>query len=81
MIPWNDYYAALGDTSLWLSYLLVSVLLAYCAAIAGVLIGKAGYSPFWGFLVLFPGAAVAVLAFLAWGKWKKLPNRDYPPAI
>ncbi len=78
MIQWNELYAMLGDTPMWLSYLIVSVVLAYTATVIGVLIGKAGYSPFWGFLALLPWIPIAVLAYLAWGKWKRLPNRNYP---
>jgi hypothetical protein len=44
----------------------------------GVIVGKAGYSPFWGFFGMLPGIAIVMLAIVAWGKWKKLPNREYP---
>ena len=69
MIPWF-YYAMLGGTPMWLGYLVVSIVLAYTATLAGVLIGKAGYSPFWGFLALCPLFAVIILARVAWGKWR-----------
>jgi hypothetical protein len=77
MIPFNYFYAAMGDSPMWLSYLVVSILLAYVAAIMGVIVGKAGYSPFLGFLGMLPGFSILMLAWVAWGKWKRLPNRDY----
>jgi hypothetical protein len=72
-MPWF-YYAMLGNTPLWLGYLIVSVVLAYTATIVGVIVGKAGYSPFWGFLALSPALAVIMLARIAWGKWRQRPQ-------
>ena len=68
-MPWF-YYAMLAGTPQWLAYLIVSVVLAYTATIIGVIIGKAGYSPFWGFIGLSPVLAVIALARIAWGKWR-----------
>ncbi len=71
-MPWF-YYAMLADTPQWLGYLIVSIVLAYTATIVGVIVGKAGYSPFWGFLALLPVLTVIVLARIAWGRWRIRP--------
>ncbi len=69
-MPWF-YYAMMGGLPTWLSYMVVSIVLAWTATIVGVAVGKAGYSPFWGFLGLSPFLAILILAFLAWGKWRR----------
>ena len=77
MIFWNDLYAMMGPMPMWAAYLIVSIILAYTAAVVGVIVGKAGYSPFWGFLAMLPGLAIVMMARIAWGRWKRLPNRYY----
>ncbi len=72
MIPWFYYYMLAG-LPMWAGYLIVSVVLAYTATIIGVIIGKAGYSPFWGFVALSPLLAVIALVRIAWGRWRQRP--------
>ncbi len=81
MIPWNDIFTLLDFAPVWLAYLIFGVTLAYTAAVVGVVIGKAGYSPFFGFFAMLPWLAIPMLAFVAWGRWRKLPNRDYREQI
>ena len=72
MIPWF-YYGMVAGLPLWAGYLIVSIVLAYSATIVGVIIGKAGYSPFWGFLALSHGLTLIILVRFAWGKWRLRP--------
>ncbi len=75
MIPYGLTWALFGDTPLWLIGLIVAPLYTCTFCLLGVVIGKAGRSPFLSLLIFIPGAAIPLLAWLAWGRW---PGRQSP---
>jgi len=77
MLPLATTYDLLGDIPFWLAGLLIGIILTYTVCLLGVVTGKTGRSPFWGFVLFLPGAAIVLLAWLAYGKWPSLtPKQD-----
>ena len=65
----------LGGDPIWITYGIVSVLIAYTMCIFGVVFGKMGRSPLWGLPFPLPFLGIATLWTFGLGRWPE-PGGD-----
>jgi len=62
-----------GVDPFWLTQIIVFISLTYTCCVFGVVFGKMGRSPFWGFIFLPPYFGVIALLIFGLGRW---PQED-----
>jgi hypothetical protein len=58
-----------GVDPFWLTQIVVFIALTYTCCVFGVVFGKMGRSPFWGFIFLPPYFGVIALLVFGLGRW------------
>jgi hypothetical protein len=69
MPPPGALVALFDDAPMWLSYLTVFVAITYTVCVFGVVFGKMGRTPFWGFVFLVPYLGTIMLWVFGYGRW------------
>ena len=62
-----------GTDPYWLTWIIGFITLTYACCVFGVVFGKMGRSPFWGFILLPPFFGVVALWIFGLGRW---PQED-----
>ena len=65
-----------GGDPFWLTQIVVFIIVTYTCCVFGVVFGKMGRSPFWGFVFLPPFFGTIALLFAALTRW---PQEDVRP--
>ena len=67
------FWRLFGVDPFWPTQITVFVALTYACCVFGVVFGKMGRSPFWGFILLPPYFGVVALWIFGLGRW---PQED-----
>ncbi|HLG86293.1 MAG TPA: hypothetical protein VKZ79_03750 [Alphaproteobacteria bacterium] len=73
---WGSLVAMLGGDPIWVTYGIVSVLIAYTMCIFGVVFGKMGRSPLWGLPFPLPFLGIAMLWTFGLGRWPQVEGDE-----
>jgi hypothetical protein len=63
------FWHLFGVEPFWLTQIIVFIALTYACCVFGVVIGKMGRSPFWGFIFLPPYFGIVALWLFGLGRW------------
>lgn len=58
------------EIPLWLEYLVAGLTIGYFVSICGVILTKAGKSPWWALAMLIPYVQIVAVWFFAFSRWK-----------
>ena len=76
MQGYDDLCRLFGMDPFWATYMVVFIALTYTCCVFGVVFGKMGRSPFWGFIFLPPYFGVLALWIFGLGRW---PQEEIAP--
>ena len=76
------FWRLLGTDPYWLTQVIVFMAVTYTCCVFGVVFGKMGRSPFWGFIFLPPFFGTIALWITGLGRWPQADvSRSCPPRL